>query len=235
MQYRWMVVSLLMLMASGAPRPPARPVATRRVAHAGNDYRVEVALGKRRLFVLAGTDTVLAAPIGVPMGTTLKYSGRTWRFIGPRGERTVIAKDTNPVWVPPDWHYAEVAHEHDLQLAPLSASDPVYLSDGRQLTVRHGVVGVMDIDGTFARLPTDEEIIFDSTLYIPPYGTENRKVRGELGRYRLDLGGGYLLHGTAEDSTVGQASTHGCIRLHDEDVQWLYEHIPLGTVVEFTD
>jgi lipoprotein-anchoring transpeptidase ErfK/SrfK len=25
--------------------------------------------------------------------------------------------------------------------------------------------------------------------------------------------------------------THGCIRLYDEDIEWLYERVPVGTAV----
>jgi hypothetical protein len=77
----------------------------------------------------------------------------------------------------------------------LTRGTPYKLKDGRSLTVRDGLVGVLE-NGEFASLPTDEHIVFDNTLFIPPMGTKNRKVEGELGRYRLDLGEGYLLHGT---------------------------------------
>ena len=69
------------------------------------------------------------------------------------------------------------------------------------------------------RLPLDEEVVFDDTLYMPPLGTKNRRIYGELGSYRLDLGDGYLIHGTPEESTVGDAVTHGCVRLKEEDIK----------------
>jgi L,D-transpeptidase YbiS len=27
------------------------------------------------------------------------------------------------------------------------------------------------------------------------------------------------------------AATHGCVRLRDDDIEWLYEHVPVGTKV----
>jgi lipoprotein-anchoring transpeptidase ErfK/SrfK len=30
---------------------------------------------------------------------------------------------------------------------------------------------------------------------------------------------------------VGRAVTHGCIRLADDDIAWLFRHIPVGTPV----
>jgi hypothetical protein len=106
----------------------------------------------------------------------------------------------------------------------------ITLSDGRRLVVRDSLVGFMLPDG-FAPLPADEHIVFDSTLYAPPLGTKNRFVDGELGRYMLDMGSGYRLHGTPREQTIGSATTHGCVRLRDEDVQWLYDFVPVGTKV----
>ena len=112
----------------------------------------------------------------------------------------------------------------------MNVGRPIKLDDGRILTVRDGVVGVIE-DGQFDAMPTDEHIVFDRTLYVPPMGTKNRKVEGELGKYRLILGDGYLLHGTPYKESIGLAATHGCIRLRDEDIEWLYDHVPVGTKV----
>jgi hypothetical protein len=127
--------------------------------------------------------------------------------------------------------YAEAALEHDLRLSPMRIGKPVRLKDGRWLTVQDSVVGIRDSAGTFSALPTDEHIVFDSTLFIPPFGTRNRQVSGELGAYALDLGDGYLLHGTPYLDSLGSAATHGCIRLGDEDIEWLYRHVGRGTPV----
>jgi L,D-transpeptidase YbiS len=80
-------------------------------------------------------------------------------------------------------------------------------------------------------LPVSEHIVFDSTLFIPPVDTHNRRLSGELGRYALDLGNGYLLHGTQDQKSVGIDPTHGCIRLGDDDLEWLYRRIPVGATV----
>jgi L,D-transpeptidase YbiS len=47
----------------------------------------------------------------------------------------------------------------------------------------------------------------------------------------LNLGDGYLLHGTPYKESIGLAATHGCVRLRDEDIEWLYDHVPVGTKV----
>ncbi|HUQ80666.1 MAG TPA: L,D-transpeptidase, partial [Gemmatimonadaceae bacterium] len=130
----------------------------------------------------------------------------------------------------PEWHYAEVAREEGLKLGVMTASKTM-LSDGRWLEMRNGEVGVVDRAGEFALLPTDEEIIFDNTLFVPPIKSINRRIEGELGAHMLDTGDGFLLHGTPHKASIGTAATHGCIRLRDEDIRWLYEMVPVGTKV----
>jgi lipoprotein-anchoring transpeptidase ErfK/SrfK len=80
-------------------------------------------------------------------------------------------------------------------------------------------------------IPADEEIIFDRTLFVPPTDVKNRQIEGELGAYALSLGGGYLLHGTPHLESIGQAATHGCIRLGDEAIAYLYQNVAVGTPV----
>ena len=66
---------------------------------------------------------------------------------------------------------------------------------------------------------------------MPPPGTPYRAQRGVLGPYRLNLGGFIGPHGTLDKESVCKAVTHGCMRLLDEDVTWLYRNVPIGTLV----
>jgi len=66
---------------------------------------------------------------------------------------------------------------------------------------------------------------------MPPLGTSLRRRAGVLGTHRLNLGDGYALHGTDQPQSIGQAVSHGCIRLRNEDIAWLYGAVPVGTVV----
>ena len=108
----------------------------------------------------------------------------------------------------------------------------VKLKDGTKLLAQGDEVGIIR-PGTkeFQPMILDEHIVFDNTLFIPPGGTKHRKIAGELGHFRLDLGDGYLLHGTPYTKSIGSAVTHGCVRLRDEDIEWLYENVPVGTKV----
>jgi hypothetical protein len=202
----------------------------RSLAAKSTGFRIIVSLQDRHIWAISGRDTLLSAPAAVAKGTTLEFGGSEWKFTTPRGIRTVLSKEADPIWQPPEWLYAETALEHGLHLGHLSEGKPVKLSDGRILTVRDGYAGVIE-NGEFGRLPTDEHIVFDDKLFVPPMGSKNRKVEGELGKYRLNLGDGYLLHGTPYKESIGMAATHGCVRMRDDDIEWLYDHVPVGTKV----
>lgn len=97
--------------------------------------------------------------------------------------------------------------------------------------VRGSAVVRLRAGGEEEIVPASDEVIFGDTLFIPPLGAANRVVPGELGRFRLDLGDGYMLHGTPHTESIGTAATHGCIRLLDADIEHLYRHVPVGTPV----
>ncbi len=52
-----------------------------------------------------------------------------------------------------------------------------------------------------------------------------------LGDYALDLGDGYLIHGTLYRRLLGRSVTHGCVRLGDEDLEAVWNSTRLGTRV----
>lgn len=49
--------------------------------------------------------------------------------------------------------------------------------------------------------------------------------------------GGYTygIHGTNRPYAIGSSVSSGCIRMLNRDIEWLYRHIPLGTVVIIKD
>lgn len=55
--------------------------------------------------------------------------------------------------------------------------------------------------------------------------------RGVLGKYALDLGDGYMIHGTLFQRFLGLQVTHGCVRVGDEDLQQIWDLTRLGTPV----
>ncbi|MGC8916548.1 MAG: L,D-transpeptidase [Thermoanaerobaculum sp.] len=65
----------------------------------------------------------------------------------------------------------------------------------------------------------------------PPPGSPDRVDPYSLGDYGLYMGDGYIIHGTLFKSLLGRRVTHGCIRLGDEDLEYLYKNVPIGTRV----
>ena len=88
-------------------------------------------------------------------------------------------------------------------------------------------------DGRLQPLEAAEgrEIVANGNIVIPPYGTRQRKYRGVLGTFRLNLGDGYAIHGTDEPASIGRSVSHGCVRLRNEDIETLYNIVPVGTPV----
>ena len=67
--------------------------------------------------------------------------------------------------------------------------------------------------------------------YLPPKDPSERFDSYSLGDYGLYMGDGYIIHGTLFPSLLGRRVTHGCIRLGDKDLEYVYHNAPLGTRV----
>src|SRR5262249_33757662 len=127
------------------------------VAEKASGFHIVVSLKDYHLWAIIGEDTVLSAPVAVAKGTTLKYGSQKWTFKTPRGVRTVLRKEADPIWQPPEWLYAETANEYGLKLGHLGTKSHVKLADGRVLTMQDGQAGLLE-NGVFDTLPTDEHI-----------------------------------------------------------------------------
>ena len=204
----------------------------RELAEKAEGYRIVIDIFEKRLWVINGSDTLRSGPVATAKNESVEYGGRVWRFETPRGVHTVLKKEKDPVWTPPEWHFAEVATEYGLKIHQLVRGRTILLKSGKKLFTQGDEVGYTEPGSTeFHPMRLDEQIIFDNTLFIPPAGTKNRVVEGELGHFRLNLGDGYGLHGTPFSKSIGAAVTHGCVRLLDPDIEWLYENVPVGTKV----
>ncbi|WAT02552.1 L,D-transpeptidase family protein [Rouxiella chamberiensis] len=61
-----------------------------------------------------------------------------------------------------------------------------------------------------------------------PAGPDN-----PMGLYALYVGRLYAVHGTNANFGIGLRVSHGCVRLRDADIKWLFENVPVGTRVQF--
>jgi len=124
-------------------------------------------------------------------------------------------------------------------------------------TTRHDLVVTLDGrffkryrtgTGTFGRTPTGtfriRDRIEDPTWWRPdgreiPFGhAENilgTRWMGIIATGDTEPVRGYGIHGTWEPESIGSASSAGCLRMLNSDVEELFLYIPLGTAVTITE
>ena len=142
-------------------------------------------------------------------------------FRTPIGRFRIKSKQTDPMWVPPDWHYIEEAQKNGLRVARLDRGDCIadVCASGNNVYVGGSPAG----HGAM--------IVRGGAVIIPPIGTRARQFPDVLGTHRLNLGDGYALHGTQQVRQLGRSVSHGCVRLRNEDIARLYAMASVGDEV----
>lgn len=202
---------------------------------ADSSYLV-VSIAENRIWYKQGDNVLFTTRVATGSGKVLAKTGgggEQWKFETPRGRLVVQSKETDPAWVPPDWHFVEQAKKRRLGLLRLNRGQQVPTSDGAIVTTAGNEVVKRNPDGTEEVLEADDgrEIVVNGNIIIPPFGTNQRRYEGVLGTHRLNLGDGYALHGTNRPETIGSSVSHGCVRLRNEDIETLYRMVPVGTPV----
>ena len=196
---------------------------------------IVISITDNRLWYRVNDSVVFETRVATGSGKVLEKGpgGSRWKFETPRGRLKVLGKEEDPAWVPPDWHFVEQAAKRGLQLTKLVRGQSIRAGDGSEITVVGSDVVRRTRDGKVQPLEaTDgDEIVVDGQLIVPPYGTNQRRYKGVLGTHRLILGNGYAIHGTNVPASIGQSVSHGCVRLLNEDIAYLYEIVPVGTPV----
>lgn len=67
--------------------------------------------------------------------------------------------------------------------------------------------------------------------HLPPKNPAERADDISLGKYGLYMGDGYIIHGTIFQSLLGRRLTHGCVRLGDADLEYVFKTVPVGSRV----
>ena len=80
---------------------------------------VVIRLAENRVYVMDGADVRWSAPVATGTGFRVEGSGRTWHFATPRGTFRVQRKETDPVWIMPDWAFVEAGRP----VPPLSSPE----------------------------------------------------------------------------------------------------------------
>jgi L,D-transpeptidase-like protein len=203
-------------------------------AAAANEPYLVVSMADHHLWYKQGKEVLFEAAVATGSGKELVGGAAgQWRFETPRGRLVVKGKDENPAWVPPDWHYVEMAHKKGLGIVHLSPGQSIQSGDG-VITTQNGEVVKRYSNGSTVSLGEGvegKEIVAGGNIVVPPYGTSARRYLGVMGTRRLELGDGYGIHGTDHPETIGQSVSHGCVRMRNEDIERLYPMVPVGTPV----
>ena len=210
---------------AGSPETPA-----------ANQPYIVVSIEDHRLWYKQGDSVLFTTQVATGSGKILEKEeggGSHWKFETPRGRLVVQSKETDPAWIPPDWHFVEQARKRGLGLVRLNRGEEIPSGGGSVIAVSGANVVRRYPDGRETAIETgeDREIVVAGNIIVPPFGTNQRKYKGVLGTHRLNLGDGYALHGTNKPETIGRAVSHGCVRLRNEDIAALYESVPVGTPV----
>ena len=73
-----------------------------------NEIYLVVDTESNRLTMRRGNKTLMTAVVGTGSRQFVQEeTGRSWYFESPTGSLTVLGKERNPVWIRPDWSYAE--------------------------------------------------------------------------------------------------------------------------------
>ncbi|ALP39542.1 L,D-transpeptidase family protein [Aeromonas schubertii] len=70
----------------------------------------------------------------------------------------------------------------------------------------------------------------ESLPAVWPAGPDN-----PMGLYALYVGRMYAIHGTNAKFGIGLRVSHGCVRLRNEDIEYLFKKVPVGTRVQFVN
>jgi lipoprotein-anchoring transpeptidase ErfK/SrfK len=186
-----------------------------------SDFVITVSTTENKVYARRNGELVFEAVCSTGSNSTLTAQGRTMVFRTPIGRFRIKSKEEEPKWVPPDWHYIEEAQKNGLDVVRLqrgSSIGGVYVN-GNTVYDNGSPVGPGSL------------IVRGGAVVIPPIGTTARQFPDVLGTHRLNLGDGYALHGTQAVKQLGQSVSHGCVRLHNNDISRLYEMAKVGDEV----
>lgn len=182
---------------------------------------ITVSTTENKVYARRDGQLIFEAVASTGKNETLTAGGRTMVFRTPIGKFRIKSKEKDPLWVPPDWHYIEEAQKSGMEVVRLNRGDNIGGIYVQGNTVyRHGYP-----------VEPGEMIVSGGAVVIPPIGTTARQFPHVLGTHRLNLGDGYALHGTQQVRQLGRAVSHGCVRLHNNDIARLYEIASVGDEV----
>ena len=206
-------------LAEGAPEPVA-----------ASPRWLSVSLADREVTLYVDGAPTMTAGVAVGMGNDPAAGAWARAFSTPRGRRVVEALVEEPVWIPPDWHYTEQSYATGLPVVAVAEGQAYDVGDGSTVEVRSGSVGLVK-DGSFTPYAPGTDIVAGGAVIQPPISSSQRRYKYVLGKHMIDVGQGYAFHGTDKPWSVGQAASHGCMRMKSEEIAVLFEQIEVGDPV----
>ena len=185
------------------------------------NFVITVSTQENKVYAHRSGQLVFEAVCSTGKNETLRAQGRTMVFRTPIGRFRIKSKEENPKWVPPDWHYIEEAQKNGLGV--------VRLDYGKRIGDLY--VSGKDVYSNGYAIGEGQLLVRGGAVVIPPVGTRARQFPDVLGTHRLNLGDGYALHGTQAVRLLGQSVSHGCVRLHNDDIARLYQMASVGDEV----
>ena len=186
-----------------------------------SNFVITVSTAENKVYARRDGQLVFEAICSTGSNSQLRSGDRTMIFRTPIGRFRIQSKEENPLWVPPDWHYIEEAQKTGMSVVRLNYGDRIgdlYVSG-------------KNVYSNGFELPPGELIVRAGAVIIPPVGTRQRQFPDVLGTHRLNLGDGYALHGTQQVRQLGRAVSHGCVRLHNDEIARLYSMASVGDEV----
>ncbi len=232
----WAVVRARAAGAALPPLPPAPAVSPGPSASsvpAVQGWQVAKAVGP----VVAYRRPSTSAPVRQRFGI-LNPSGYPSVFL-VRGVREVGGVTWYDVWLPirPNESHGWI-RQGGVSIYTTTAKIVVHLATHRLVVYRRGVeVGSFPVAVGMPSLPTPRGIYYIDEKLLPdapggPYGVLALGLSAFQPRLpNWPLGGPVAIHGTNEDALIGQAISHGCIRMHNADVLKVSAWVPTGSPV----
>lgn len=181
----------------------------------------------RRVVGPAGAGAAHPVPVGPPGAVEADSLRGAWRALADRGVYVVVDRANNRLWV-------RTAGDVRLEAIVSTGSGTVLHETGGQHRTwifdtpagRHRVLAERR-DPVWVK----PDWAFLEEGASPPSSFRERIERDALGEWALDLGDGYMIHGTLYERLLGRSLTHGCIRVGRDDLRRLARAVRPGTPV----
>lgn len=87
---------------------------------------------------------------------------------------------------------------------------------------------VYDPDGIEWCVPKDME---KEKKYAKDIAEGKRCYQGALGRFALNIGKTYAIHGTTNNDSIGKNASHGCVRARNDEMETIWRYMEVGDKV----